>query len=86
MTNPAKKVVLMAMRGKAEERLTELRNFLHGMFILVRGLGIDSTEVEGGSYGKLCFDKDNCCDYYVDDDAVDGPVGREMEMRCCRLP
>ena len=48
------------MREKAEEELTELRNFPRWMFRLVKGLKTDSKEGEGGrsmrgSDGKLCF-------------------------------
>ena len=48
------------MRKKAEEALTELQNCPYEMLRLVKGLKIDSKEVEGGrcmrgSDGKLCF-------------------------------
>ena len=48
MKNKAKKVVSKAMRGKAEQALTDLKNCPNGMFRLVRGLKTDSTEVERG--------------------------------------
>ena len=54
------KAVSEAMREKVEEALTELQNCPNWMFRLVKGLRIDSKEVEGGrcmrgSDGKLCF-------------------------------
>ena len=48
MKNKARKAVSKAMREKAEEALTELRNCQNGMFRLVKGLKTDSKEVEGG--------------------------------------
>ena len=39
----------------AEEAITELQNYLYGMFGLVKGLTTDSKEVEAGSYVKLYF-------------------------------
>ena len=55
-----RKAVSTAMREKAEETLTELKNRPNVMFRPVKGLKIDSKEVEGGrcmrgSDGKLCF-------------------------------
>ena len=49
-----------AMREKAEQALTELKNYPNRMFRLVKGPKTDSKEVEGGrcmrgSDGKLCF-------------------------------
>ena len=41
------KAVSKAMRGKAEEVLTELQNCPNGMFSLLRRLKTDSKEVEG---------------------------------------
>ena len=55
LTNKARKAVSKAMRGNAEEALTELQNCQYGMFRLVKGLKTDSKQVEGGSDGKLCF-------------------------------
>ena len=45
------------MNEKAEETLTEIKNYPNGMFRLVKGL---KTDIEGGRYmregdGKLCF-------------------------------
>ena len=48
MKNKAKKVVSKAIREKAEKAHTELKNCQNGMFRLVKGLKIDSKEVEGG--------------------------------------
>ena len=45
--NKAKKAVSKAMREKAEEVITELKNCAIGMFRLVRGLKIDMKEVAG---------------------------------------
>ena len=60
MKNKAKKAVSKAISEKAREELTELQNCPNGMFGFVRGLKIDSKEVEGGrcmrrSDGKQCF-------------------------------
>ena len=60
MKNKARKAASKAMREKAEEALTELRNFPNGMLRLVKGLKTDSNELVGGrcirgSDGKLCF-------------------------------
>ena len=43
------------MREKAAKALTEFQNCPNGMFRPVKGLKIDSKEVEGVSDGKLCF-------------------------------
>ena len=45
--NKAKKTVSKAMREKAEETLTELKKCPNWMFGPVKGLKIDSKEVEG---------------------------------------
>ena len=55
MKSNAKKAVSNAVQEKAEEALTELNNCPNWMFRLVKGLNIDSKEVDGGSDGKLCF-------------------------------
>ena len=49
------KAVEKAMMEKAEEVFTELESCSNGIFRLVIGLKTDCREVEGGSYGKLCF-------------------------------
>ena len=59
MKNKANKAVSKAMREKAEDALTGLKNCPNWMFGLVKGLNTDSKEVEGGrsmrgSDGKLC--------------------------------
>ena len=46
MKNNTKKIVSKAMRKKAEEELTALKNCPNGMLRLVKGLKIDSKEVE----------------------------------------
>ena len=48
MKNKANKTASKAMKEKAEEALTELQNWLYGMFRLVKGLKTDSKEAEGG--------------------------------------
>ena len=48
MMNKAKKVVSKAITEKAEEAFTELKNCPNVMFGLVKGLNIDSKEVERG--------------------------------------
>ena len=58
--NRARKAVSKAVREKAEEVLSELQNCPNWMFGLVKGLKIDSKEVDGGrcmrgSNEKLCF-------------------------------
>ena len=64
MKNKAKKVISNGMRLKAEEALTMLEICTNGMFRLVKGLKIDSIEVEGRSDGKLCFsEKQRCRDW-----------------------
>ena len=50
----------------AEEALTDLRHCENGMLGLIKGLRIDSKEVEGGrcvrgSNGKLCFSENERC-------------------------
>ena len=57
MKNRANKAVSKAMREKAEEALTELKNCPNGMLRLVKGLKTDGKEVEGGrgSDGKPSF-------------------------------
>ena len=59
MINKAKKAVSTAMKEKAEDAFTELKNCRNGMFRLVKGLKTDSIEVTGrcmrGGDGKLCF-------------------------------
>ena len=49
MKNTEEKAVSKAMREKAEEMLTELKNCKNGMIRLVRESKIDSNGVEGGS-------------------------------------
>ena len=46
MMNIARKAASKALREKAEEALTELK-MSNGVFRLVKGLKIDSKEVEG---------------------------------------
>ena len=46
MKNKAKNAVLKAMRGKAEEALSELQYFPNGIVCLVKGLKTDSEEDE----------------------------------------
>ena len=58
MKNIANKAFSKAMREKADEALTELQNCQYRMLKLVKGLKIDSKEVEGGRctrgrYGKV---------------------------------
>ena len=48
MKNKAKNAVSKAMRQKAEEVHTDLKNCPKWMHRLVKGLKIDSKEVEGG--------------------------------------
>ena len=60
MKNKAKKAVSKPMREKVENELTELQSCPYGMLSLVKGLKIDSKEVEGercmrGSDGKQCL-------------------------------
>ena len=60
MKNKAEKTVSKAMREKADEALTELRNCPNWMLRLVKGLKADSKEVDGGRCmrgrdGKLCL-------------------------------
>ena len=47
MKNKARKAASKAMREKVENELTELQSCPYGMFRLVKGLKIDSKEVEG---------------------------------------
>ena len=60
MEDKAQRAASKAIREKAEEALTKLKNYPNWMFRLVRGLMTDCKEVEGGrcmrgSDGKLCF-------------------------------
>ena len=55
MMNKANKAISNAMKEKAEEALTELKNCPNGMSRLTKGLMTDNKEVEGVSDGKLCF-------------------------------
>ena len=60
MKNTAKEAVSEALREKAEEVLTELQHCSNWIFILTKGLKIESREVEvgrcmRGSDGNLCF-------------------------------
>ena len=50
MKNKARKAASKAMREKVENELTELQSCPYGMFRLVKGLKIDSKEVEGNVY------------------------------------
>ena len=54
----AKKVVLKAMREKAEEGLTELKNYQNVMSKLVIGLKIDRKEVESVRCTRVVIE---CC-------------------------
>ena len=53
MINESRKAVLKAMREKAEEVFTELKNCPIWMFRLVKELKTDGKEVDRGSDGKL---------------------------------
>ena len=46
MKNKAKKAVSKAMKEKAEEALTELKNFKNGVFRVVKGLKTDSKKLK----------------------------------------
>ena len=48
MKSKVKKVVSKAIREKAEEVITGLKNCPNGMFGLVKGLKPDSKDFEGG--------------------------------------
>ena len=52
MKNKARKAASKAMREKVENELTELQGCPYGMFRLVKGLKIDSKEVEGNVYER----------------------------------
>ena len=52
MKNKARKAASKAMREKVENELTELQSCPYGMFRLVKGLKIDSKEVEGNVYER----------------------------------
>ena len=60
MKNKSKKAISKEIREKAKDAITELQNYPHWMFRLVKGLKNNSEEVEEGrcmrgSDRKLCF-------------------------------
>ena len=79
MKNKTRKAVSIAMREKAEEVLTELKNCQNWMLGLVKGLKTDSKEVEGrrcmrGSDEKLCFSE-------IERGSLDGLHGKNVNKQ-----
>ena len=73
------------MRMNAEQALTELQYSPNGMFRQVKGLKIDSKEVNGGmcmrgSYGKLCFSEKERGKVWMD--YMEGIMNEENDWDC----